>query len=102
MPLKSYREEVRDLILDTLWSLWAELGAGGWERRHPATAVDVEPLIIATNHPRLQQLDRRLLGQGLGWAITNVPPVAAGVLRHLPQNFPAPPGRASCCVSAPA
>jgi hypothetical protein len=88
MPLKSYREEVRDLVLDTLWSLWAELGAGGWERRHPATAVDVEPLIIATNHPRLQQLDRRLLEQALDWSIANVRMVSAVRLRHLLKDFP--------------
>jgi hypothetical protein len=88
MPLKSYREEVRDLILDTLWSLWAELGAGGWERRHPATAVDVEPLIIATNYPRLQHLDRRLLEQALDWSITNVRLVSAVRLRNLLKDFP--------------
>jgi hypothetical protein len=88
MPLKSYREEVRDLILDMLWSLWAELGAGGWERRHPATAVDVEPLIMATNHPRLQQLDRRLLEQALDWSIANVRLVSAVRLRNLLKDFP--------------
>src|SRR2546423_676506 len=87
---KSYREEVRDLVLDTLWSLWAEIGAGGWDRRHASTAIDVEPLILATNHARLQQLDRRLMEQALNWSITNVRIVSAVRLRNLLKTFPPP------------
>jgi hypothetical protein len=87
---KSYREEVRDLVLDTLWSLWAEIGAGGWDRRHASTAIDVEPLILATNHARLQQLDRRLLEQALNWSITNVRIVSAVRLRNLLKTLPPP------------
>jgi hypothetical protein len=68
--------------------LWAELGAGGWERRHPSTAVDVEPLIIATNYPPLRELDRRLLEQALDWSMANVRLVSAVRLRNLFKDFP--------------
>jgi hypothetical protein len=87
MSPQPYRKAVQDLILDTLWSLWAEVGAGGWNRRHRSTAVDVEPLIIATTHPRLQQLDRRMLEQALDWSIANVRLVSAIRLRNLLISF---------------
>ena len=87
MPTSSYKERVRDAVLSMLWSLWAEVGAGGWERRHGSTAVDVEPLIIATNHPSLQRADRRLLAQALDWSTTNVRLVSAVRLRNLLPEF---------------
>jgi hypothetical protein len=87
MPNEPYRDEVRNLILDTFWSLWAELGAGGWKRRHSSTALDIEPLIIATTHPSLQQLDRRLLEQALDWSVANVRLVSAVRLRNLLREF---------------
>jgi hypothetical protein len=90
MPRKSYRAAVEALVLDTLWSLWAELGAGGWTRHHSDTAVDVEPLIIATNHPRLRHLDPRLIEQALNWSIANVRLVSAVRLRNLLKDFPPP------------
>jgi hypothetical protein len=72
-----------------LWSLWAELGAGGWERRHQSIAIDVEPLIIATTHPSFQRLDRRLVEQALEWSISNVRLVSAVRLRNLLPEFSA-------------
>jgi hypothetical protein len=83
-----YRDEVRDLALNIFWSLWAELGAGGWDRRHSSTALDVEPLLIATTHPSVLQLDRRLVEQALDWSVANVRLVSAVRLRNLLREFP--------------
>lgn len=67
--MPTYSEEVRDLVLDTLWSLWAELGLSGWERRHQDSAVDLEALIVAT--ARLARLDARLTDEALDWCVAH-------------------------------
>jgi hypothetical protein len=79
--MSTYSEEVRELVLGTLWSLWAELGLSGWERHHQDTAVDLEALIVAT--ARLAPLDVRLTEEALDWCVTNGRLTSAVRLKHL-------------------
>lgn len=87
MPTTSFRARATEAVIALIWSLWAELGAGGWERRHTSVAIDVEPLLIATTHPRIQRQDRRLVDQAQSWSITNVRLVSAVRLRNLLPEF---------------
>ncbi len=79
--MSSYRDEVRDLALGTLWSLWVELGLSGWERRHQSTTVDLEPLILAT--ARAEEWDPRLLEEALDWCIVQGRIASAVRFKHL-------------------
>jgi hypothetical protein len=79
--MPTYSEEVRELVLGTLWSLWAELGLSGWERHHQDSAVDLEALIVAT--ARLAPLDARLTEEALDWCVTNGRLASAVRLKHL-------------------
>jgi hypothetical protein len=79
--MPTYSKEVRELVLGTLWSLWAELGLSGWERHHQEVAVDLEALIVAT--PRLAPLDARLTEEALDWCVTNGRLASAVRLKHL-------------------
>ncbi|MHB8571593.1 MAG: hypothetical protein ACYDAY_01360 [Candidatus Dormibacteria bacterium] len=72
---------MRELILETLWSQWAELGVSGWARHHYATALDAEALIIATSS--LMDLDARLRDESLDWCITNSRFISGVRLRNL-------------------
>jgi hypothetical protein len=79
--MPTYSEEVRELVLGTLWSQWAELGLSGWERHHQDAAVDLEALIIAT--ARVALLDARLTEEALDWCVTNGRLASAVRLKHL-------------------
>ena len=79
--MPTYNEEVRELVLATLWSLWAELGLSGWGRHHQDSAVDLEALIVAT--ARLAALDARLTKETLDWCVTNGRLASAVRLKHL-------------------
>jgi hypothetical protein len=63
MPALVFSAAVRDLALEIAWSLWAELGLSGWTRHHAESAVDLEPLIIAT--PRLGRMGRQAPRRGI-------------------------------------
>lgn len=77
----TYSDEVHDLVLGTLWSLWAELGLSGWERRHQRTAIDLEALLLTT--ARLGHLDARLLAEALDWSVANGRLASAVRIKHL-------------------
>lgn len=79
--MSSYRDEVHRLVLGTLWSLWAELGLSGWERRHQDTIIDLEALILVA--ARAGEWDPRLLGETLDWCIAHGRIVSAVRLKHL-------------------
>ncbi len=79
--MPTYSEEMRELVLGTLWSLWTELGLSGWERHHQDVAVDLEALIVAT--ARLARLDARLTEEALDWCVTNGRLASAVRLKHL-------------------
>jgi len=63
-----------------VWSLWTELGLSGWSRHHSMTAVDLEPLVVAT--ATLVRLDARLRDETLDWCIANHRFVSAVRLRN--------------------
>jgi len=79
--MPSYRDEVYRLVMGTLWSLWAELGLSGWERRHQDTVVDLEALILATS--LCGAWDPRLLEEGLDWCVANGRVASAVRFKHL-------------------
>jgi hypothetical protein len=85
MPTRSYNQTIDELALELVWSLWAELGVSGWNRRHDGVAIDVEPLIIATSH--LGTRDDRLLTESLDWCVLNARFVSAVRLRNLLPTF---------------
>jgi hypothetical protein len=92
MPALVFSAEVRDLALEIAWSLWAELGLSGWTRHHAESAVDLEPLIIAT--PRLGAWDARLLEESFDWCVLNSRFVSAVRLRNLLKTVDEPTRRA--------
>lgn len=53
------------VVVDTLWSLWTELGVPGTLREHKTLAIDPESLIVFT--PYLGATDSRLLEQAQIW-----------------------------------
>ena len=60
--------DLREHVLETLWSLWHELGvAATVPRRHSDDFVDPEPLIAFTaTH---SELDRRLRDESIDWVL---------------------------------
>jgi hypothetical protein len=82
MKMKStYKAEVQNLALETVWSLWSEAGVSGWARHHSETAIDLEPLLIATAW--LGQFDARLLEEAFDWCVLNSRFASAVRLRNL-------------------
>ena len=81
-------QEVDGLALELAWSLWAELGIDGAQRRHDWQAIDLEPLIIFTAH--LGDNDNRLRASTIDWCITNARFVSAFRLRNLAEQASAP------------
>lgn len=67
MPIRGSSPEIRERALDLAWSLWAELGASGWRRRHQDWGIDPEPLVIFT--ASIADLDPRLRDESLDWCI---------------------------------
>ena len=88
MQAQSYRAQVEDLALETIWSLWAELGVSGWMRRHTMTAIDIEPLLLASSY--LGIVDVRLLQECLDWCIGNSRLVSSVRLRKYLGDMPPP------------
>ena len=78
--MPSYSEDVRELVLGTLWSQWAELGLSGWERHHQDVALDLEALIITT--ARVGHRDTRLRSEALDWSVANGRVASAVRLKH--------------------
>jgi hypothetical protein len=92
MPTLAFSAALRELALEIAWSLWAELGLSGWTRHHADSAVDLEPLIIAT--PRLGEWDARLLEESFDWCVLNSRFVSAVRLRNLLNTVDEPTRRA--------
>jgi hypothetical protein len=63
------------------WSLWGELGASTWERRHQGWAIELEPLIAFT--ASLAEHDRRLLREAVDWCAANAAFVSLSQYRHV-------------------
>jgi hypothetical protein len=58
---------MRDELVALAWSLWAELGVSGWDRRHKTWFIDPEPLIVFTAW--LGDEDARLRDEVTDWCI---------------------------------
>lgn len=72
---------LHESALELAWSLWAELGVAGWERRHTSHAIDPEPLILFTS--LLGAADPRLRDESTDWCIAYGRYVSAARLRNL-------------------
>lgn len=60
--------QVREYVIDTLWSQWIELGVSGTvPRRHSDDVVDPEPLIAFT--AAHSDLDPRLRDESIDWVL---------------------------------
>ncbi len=79
--MTTYSAEVRELVLGTLWSQWAELGLSGWDRHHRDCGLDLEALIIAT--ARVGHRDARLRAEALDWSVAYGRIASAVRLKHL-------------------
>lgn len=80
------REQLRERVLDLLWSLWAELGVPGWTRRHQNWAIDPEPLILFT--ALVGESDPRLRDESINWCARNARFIASTRLRNLLRSAP--------------
>lgn len=80
MPSRSFSDQVLSLALDLVWSVWAELGVSSWTRRHDLTAVDIEPLILATSY--IGAHDARLMSESIDWCVAHGRLVSVARLRN--------------------
>jgi len=79
--MSSYRDQVRDLVLGTLWSMWAELGVSGWDRHHQDSSLDLEALMLTT--ARLGHRDARLRDEALDWCVAHGRIASVVRIKHL-------------------
>ena len=75
------RLPIAESLADLAWSLWAELGVSGWERRHQQWCIDVEALLILT--ALLGDTDPRLRDESTDWCIRYTRLVSATRLKYL-------------------
>lgn len=73
--------QIEEAALDLAWSLWAELGVSGWQRRHTSHAIDPEPLILFT--ASLGSADPRLRDESTDWCVTYGRYVSTARLKNL-------------------
>src|SRR2546427_3042016 len=67
MPSTSFRRRFEERLLDFVWSLWAEMGVAGWERRHRDVLIDPEVLLLFT--AQVSDSDARLRDESTDWSI---------------------------------
>jgi DNA-binding transcriptional ArsR family regulator len=79
--MATFSERLQGHALDLAWSLWAELGVSGWQRRHTSHAIDPELLILLTAF--LGDADPRLRDEATDWCITYGRYVSAARLKNL-------------------
>ena len=66
--MTSSSAQLEERALDLAWSLWAELGVSGWQRRHTSHAIDPDLLLLFTSF--LGDADPRLRDESTDWCIT--------------------------------
>lgn len=81
MTKSRFRAEVEERTLDLVWSLWAEVGVSGWERRHRNSAIDIEALLVFSSF--LSTLDPRLRSEVADWCVLNERVISRSRLRNL-------------------
>lgn len=79
--MASFSSRLQEHALDLAWSLWAEVGASGWQRRHTSHAIDPELLILFTSF--LGDADPRLRDESTDWSIAYGRYVSAARLKNL-------------------
>lgn len=84
--MRPFSSRLREMCLDMVWSLWAELGVSGWTRRHQRFAIDPEPLIIFTAW--LGDSDPRLRDEAIDWCISYGRLVSASRLKNFLHGEP--------------
>ncbi|MBA2447568.1 MAG: hypothetical protein H0V51_06030 [Chloroflexi bacterium] len=84
--MQRFSDQVEERTLELAWSLWVEVGVSGWTRRHAASAIDPEPLILFT--AALRDLDPRLRDESTDWCIRYGRYVSAARLRNLLRSEP--------------
>lgn len=84
--MRTSSAELQEGLLDLAWSLWAELGVPGWDRRHTSHAIDPEPLVIFTAW--LGDTDPRLRDESIDWCIRYGRHVSGARLRNLLADEP--------------
>ena len=84
--MASFSKALLEDALDLSWSLWAELGVSGWERRHSAYAIDPEPLVLFT--ASLGDADPRLRDESTDWCVRYGRYLSAARLRNIATQFP--------------
>jgi len=67
MLMQGLLRDSRPLIEELLWSLWTELGAPGWDRRHQDWWIDPEALILFT--ATLDPISPRLRDEAIAWCL---------------------------------
>ncbi|HEV8534782.1 MAG TPA: hypothetical protein VGR87_03555 [Candidatus Limnocylindria bacterium] len=78
--------ELREYVLDTLWSHWHELGvAAAVPRRHSDDFVDPEPLIAFT--AAHSDLDPRLRDESIDWVLQYGPYVSKARLKNVASDW---------------
>ncbi len=85
MPTNSFLQEYRTRLEDLLWSLWSELGARGWERRHRDWWIDPEALILFT--ATLDPIDPRLRDEAIDWCLRHQRYLSTSRARNLLQKY---------------
>lgn len=77
---------VDELTLDLMWSVWSELGIPGVHQLHGHTAIDPEPLLVAT--PWLAREDVRLRDEVYRWCVAHADRISASRLQTLVRRAP--------------
>jgi hypothetical protein len=67
--LKKFRADLSQIVLDTLWSAWSEVGVMGHGQSGTARIVDPEPLLLLTWECARQ--DSRVFDEVLDWLVRN-------------------------------
>lgn len=86
--MSAFSRQLEAHVLDLLWSLWAELGVSGWERRHGDWYIDPEPLIAVTAW--LGDADPRLRDETTDWCVRYGRYVSVARLKHVLRTMPEP------------
>lgn len=77
----SSRTPTKDHVVGMAWSLWTELGASGWTRKHSDFAIDPEALILLTAW--LRDSDPRLRDEATDWCVRYGQFVSVARLKNL-------------------
>ena len=85
MSPKSFRAELRELLLELHWRQWCALGVAGQVEPERHWVVDLEALVVSVS--RLGQADARLLKRTREWLALNREWVSTPRLRRISHAF---------------